>query len=98
MPLMTPAPRFAPARVLLTVLLTLLVCRFVLLAVGANPTNPLIGGLVAVGGWLAEPLQPLFRTILYPGTPAFDWATLLVIGVLLLVAWLLHRRFPRLFV
>ncbi len=88
--------RIAPLRLLLTVLLALLVCRFVLLAVGSDPTSPLVGLLLAAGGLVAAPCQPFFAAP-YVGTPGLDFASLLAAALLLLGGGLLYRFFPRLF-
>lgn len=85
----TASPVFTFTRVItliFTVLEVLLLVRFVLKLLGANPSQPLVAGLYGITEPLVRPFQGIFAV---PADSPFDLAALLAILFLFLVAALI---------
>lgn len=71
---------------ILAIIETLLIFRFVLKALGANPFSGFTNLIYALSDPLALPFSGILRTIVV-GTSVFEWSTIIAIIVYALIAW-----------
>ena len=74
-----------------TVLEVMLAIRFVLKLIGADPTNLFAGFLYALTDIVLSPFSTIVRTPSLHTNQAFEWSTLIAMGIYWLLFWAIMR-------
>lgn len=75
----------------IAVIVALIGLRFVLLALGANPTNGFANFIYGLSGIFVAPFRGLFGREPAAGGSYFETASLVAMAVYLLLGWLINR-------
>ncbi len=75
-------------RAIFAILILLLVARLIFLAIGVDPSSPIVGLLLAASNPLTLPFRFLFKPLPPLGFAGIDYAALVALLVVMLLAWL----------
>ena len=79
------------ARAVFAILILLLVARLIFLAIGVDPSSPIVGLLLTVSNPLTLPFRSLFKPLPPLGFVGIDYAALVALLVVMMLAWLSAR-------